>query len=92
MPAANRSINEAIERSNEDWRIWLVATRLRAKAGDEAGAREALRRTRALVPPSPRPWEPAERHRPALKHPTRVLAGLASVSRPPIQKERRPDR
>ncbi len=53
VPAANRSINEAIERSNEDWRIWLVATRLRDKAGDEAGAREALRRTRALAPPSP---------------------------------------
>ena len=39
-------MNEAIERANEDWRIWLVATRLRAKAGDREGAREALRRTR----------------------------------------------
>ncbi len=37
VAAANRSINEAIERSNEDWRIWLVATRLRAKAGDKRG-------------------------------------------------------
>jgi Flp pilus assembly protein TadD len=53
VAAANRSINEAIERANEDWRIWLVATRLRAKAGDKEGAREALNRTRALVPPSP---------------------------------------
>ncbi len=51
----NRSIDEAIERSNEDWRIWLVATRLRAKAGDEAGARGRCAARGQLVPPVARP-------------------------------------
>jgi hypothetical protein len=51
--AASRTIDGAIERSNEDWRIWLVATRLRSKAGDREGARQALRHARALAPPSP---------------------------------------
>ena len=51
--AASRTANEAIERSNEDWRIWLVAARLRGKAGDQAGSQRALVRARELAPPSP---------------------------------------
>ena len=52
LPAALRAVDEARERAPEDWRIWLVTTRLRTKAGDVAGALAALRRTKAL---SPRP-------------------------------------
>ncbi len=51
--AASRTVNGAIERSNEDWRIWIVASQLRGKAGDRKGARAALLRARELAPPSP---------------------------------------
>ncbi len=51
--AASQTIDGALKRSDEDWRIWLVATRLRSKAGDRKGASEALHRARALAPPSP---------------------------------------
>ena len=92
VAAANRSINEAIERSNEDWRIWLVATRLRNQGGRRGGRSRGSPphpgAHSALAGADPR----AGRHRQALKHPPRTGAGLASVSRPPIQEERRPDR
>jgi hypothetical protein len=51
--AASQTIDGAIKRSDQDWRIWLVATRLRSKAGDLKGASEALHRARELAPPSP---------------------------------------
>jgi O-antigen ligase len=51
--AAERALGEAIERAPEDWRIWLVLTRVRASNGDREGALQALRRTRELAPPSP---------------------------------------
>ena len=50
--AAERALGEAIERAPEDWRLWYALTRLRATSGDRAGAIQALRRTRALAPPS----------------------------------------
>jgi tetratricopeptide (TPR) repeat protein len=56
LQAARRAADEAIERSPEDWRIWLVAARLRTKAGDIGGALSALRHARRLsrqLPPLP---------------------------------------
>jgi hypothetical protein len=50
--AAERALADAIERAPEDWRSWLVLTRLRASNGDREGALRALRRTRELAPPS----------------------------------------
>jgi O-Antigen ligase len=47
--AALRAVDEAIERAPEDWRVWIVATRLRTKAGDIPGAILALRRVNALT-------------------------------------------
>ena len=49
----SRALHEAIERAPEDWRLWFILTRVRATAGDRAGAIRALQRTRALAPPSP---------------------------------------
>ncbi|MBN1530619.1 MAG: O-antigen ligase family protein [Thermoleophilaceae bacterium] len=51
--AAQRALAEAIERSPEDWRLWLALTRIRSASGDRAGALEALSRTRQLAPPTP---------------------------------------
>jgi O-antigen ligase len=48
--AAERAMGEAIERAPQDWRNWLVLTRLRASNGDREGALRALRRTRELAP------------------------------------------
>ncbi len=50
--AAQRSLDEAVERAPEDWRVWYELTRMRAVNGDRAGALRALRRTRQLTPPS----------------------------------------
>ena len=47
------SIGEAIERDPQDWRLWLVAARLQAKAGDVAEARRSLARAAELNPRSP---------------------------------------
>ncbi len=53
-PAASETaLLQAIERAPEDWRLWYILTRVRATAGDRAGAIRALQRTRALAPPSP---------------------------------------
>jgi cytochrome c-type biogenesis protein CcmH/NrfG len=51
--AAERALGEAIERAPQDWRLWLILTRVRASNGDRAGALQALRRTRRLAPPAP---------------------------------------
>ncbi len=50
--AAQTALVEAIRRAPEDWRLWYELTRMRATAGDRAGAILALRRTRELAPPS----------------------------------------
>jgi hypothetical protein len=48
LGVARRAVDEALERASEDWRVWVVAARLRTKAGDVRGALLALRRARAL--------------------------------------------
>jgi O-antigen ligase len=53
LPAARRALAQALARAPRDWRLWLVAARLRAKAGDAAGAQAALDRVRCLNPRSP---------------------------------------
>jgi hypothetical protein len=53
LGAALRATGEALERSPEDWRLWLVEARLRTKSGDVRAARRALARARALNPRSP---------------------------------------
>jgi tetratricopeptide (TPR) repeat protein len=50
LGAANDNIDEAIERAPDDWRVWLVAARLRTRSGDLAGAVEALSEVRTLNP------------------------------------------
>ena len=47
--AAQRNLNEALERAPQDWRLWVVLTRMRANAGDRAGAIRALHRTRGSL-------------------------------------------
>jgi tetratricopeptide (TPR) repeat protein len=46
-------IREAIERDPNDWRYWLIATRLDTKLGDTAEARRSLERAAKLNPRSP---------------------------------------
>lgn len=53
LAAARRAAREASDRDSEDWRVWLVVTRLAVKAGDVEAARAALRRARRLNPRSP---------------------------------------
>jgi hypothetical protein len=52
VPAALRAADAARIRAPLDWRVWLVVTRLRAKAGDVAGAQRALDHLRCLGPDS----------------------------------------
>jgi hypothetical protein len=51
--AARRSIESAIERSPDDWRLWLVRSRLETVSGDVAAARGSLLRAAELNPRSP---------------------------------------
>lgn len=51
--AARRSIESAIERDREDWRLWIVAARVETKLGDIAAARRSLARAIQLNPRSP---------------------------------------
>ncbi|HEY1357633.1 MAG TPA: O-antigen ligase family protein [Thermoleophilaceae bacterium] len=53
LKQAERQIDEAIDRAPDDWRLWLVAARIRSKAGDLARARAALATARDLNPRSP---------------------------------------
>jgi hypothetical protein len=53
LPSARDWIGEAIERDSEDWRLWLVASRIDTKQGDVSGARDKLRRAAELNPRSP---------------------------------------
>lgn len=49
---AEDAIREAIERSSNDWRLWLAASRIETGAGDEAAARASYERARELNPRS----------------------------------------
>lgn len=53
VDAARRAIREALERERENWRLWVVAARVDAAAGDLERARRALSRARELHPRSP---------------------------------------
>ncbi len=53
LPGAEEEIDKAIDRSPEDWRLWLIAARLRAAAGDEEGALADAERARSLAPRIP---------------------------------------
>ncbi len=44
------AVNRAVEDAPDDWRAWVVAARIRTKAGDVAGGARALRRARELNP------------------------------------------
>jgi tetratricopeptide (TPR) repeat protein len=51
--AARRHIAQAIRRSDEDWRLWLVSARLATRAGAIPAALASLDRARELNPRSP---------------------------------------
>lgn len=53
LRGARTAAAEAAERDPEDWRVWLVVTRLAVRSGDVPAARVALRRARQLNPRSP---------------------------------------
>ena len=49
---AKSSIEEALERDDSDWRLWLVAARIQTKAGAIAEARQSLAKAKSLNPKS----------------------------------------
>jgi O-antigen ligase/polysaccharide polymerase Wzy-like membrane protein len=49
---AEDAIHAAIDRSENDWRLWLAASRIESGAGDEAAARASFERARELNPRS----------------------------------------
>ena len=49
---AQDSIEQAIDRSDNDWRLWLAASRIQSEAGDEAAAQASYERARELNPRS----------------------------------------
>jgi hypothetical protein len=53
LAGANRAIAAATIRDPDDWRLWLVASRLQVKSGAVGAAVRSLRRARALDPLSP---------------------------------------
>ena len=53
LPAADRWIQQALRRDRLDWRLWLVASRIEAKAGRAKVARASLERAVELNPRSP---------------------------------------
>ena len=50
---ADRWIGEATSRATNDWRLWLVASRIETKRGEIETARDSLARARNLNPRSP---------------------------------------
>lgn len=48
LAEANRQIDEALERDDSDWSIWLVAARLQTKAGVVKEGRRSLRQAERL--------------------------------------------
>jgi len=53
LPAAQRYLENALQRDSADWRLWLVAARLHVKQGNLAAAQNALSNARKLNPKSP---------------------------------------
>jgi hypothetical protein len=53
LGAARGWIIKAIDRNPSDWRLWLVSARIDTKADDIPGARQSLRRAKALNSRSP---------------------------------------
>jgi tetratricopeptide (TPR) repeat protein len=53
LAVAETAIRRAIDRSPDDWHLWLVRTRIATKQGRIEEARRSLRRARALNPRSP---------------------------------------
>lgn len=46
------AIHDAIERTSNDWRLWLAASRIESGVGDDAAARASFQRARELNPRS----------------------------------------
>jgi hypothetical protein len=53
LRAANRDLEEAIQRAPDDGQLWFMRARLKVKSGDVRGARLALARARELNPRAP---------------------------------------
>jgi hypothetical protein len=53
LPLAQRRLDEAIDRDDANWRLWLVAARLHVKRGETDAALAALATARTLNPRSP---------------------------------------
>jgi Flp pilus assembly protein TadD len=53
LAVADTAIRRAIARSEDDWHLWLVATRIQTKRGRIAAARASLGHARDLNPRSP---------------------------------------
>ena len=53
LGAALTAVNRAVEDAPDDWRTWVVAARIRTKAGDVRGGASALRRAQRLNPRTP---------------------------------------
>jgi Flp pilus assembly protein TadD len=53
LAVADTAIRHGIARAPDDWRLWLVATRVETKRGHVAAARRSLHRARDLNPRSP---------------------------------------
>lgn len=52
LGGAGSAIGEAVDRSPEDWRLWLVRSRIEAKRGDAGASVAAYRQARSLNPRS----------------------------------------
>jgi O-antigen ligase len=50
---ARRAIESAIDRSPDDWRLWLVDARIKTRLADISGARRSIARAARLNPRSP---------------------------------------
>jgi hypothetical protein len=53
LTGADQAIGQALDRSEDDWTLWLVRARVATRAGRLAEARNALARARALNPRAP---------------------------------------
>jgi O-antigen ligase/polysaccharide polymerase Wzy-like membrane protein len=53
LTRAREAARDAVRHDSDDWRVWLVVTRLAVRDGDVAAARTALRQARRLNPRSP---------------------------------------
>lgn len=53
LPAARRSVRDALENDRQDWRLWLISARIETKLGDIDAAQRSLAEARRLNPRSP---------------------------------------